>query len=119
MARVDADTNGSILKVIIDISSEKHPSIGATLPGTVYSKQFDEVTNQSFLTSYAANPNQFTMPGGTLTQTPPSGPSQVVTINPPSPYYYAYLNSQDILSRLSGDQAAIAAAAFRANGFTV
>lgn len=119
MARFDADTNGSIIKFVPGYLQEANVAFGAKPPGTVYSLQFDEATNAGLITAYQANTTQFTMPGGTLTQTPPSGPSQVATVNPPSPFYDGFLRSAEILARLSGDQLAIAAAAFRANSFPV
>lgn len=127
MARFDADTNGAILKVVPTYSAELNPNLGSTPSGRVYTLRLDEATNTGLLAAYAANPSQFTMPGGTLVQTPSGGSPVAATINPPSPFYAAFINSSDIMARLNGGQYAptqeelsqIAAAAFRANGFPV
>ena len=119
MARFDADTNGAIIKLVATSTDELSPLQGSVPANRVYFLQFDEKTNAGLIQSYQNNPSQFTMPGGTLTQTPPSGPSAEVTVNPPGPYYDGFLRAGEILSHLSGDQAAIAAAAFRANGIPV
>ena len=126
MARFDGDANGTILKVVPNYGNELHPTLGSVPEGRVYVLQLDEVTNAGILAAYTANPSQFAMPGGTLTQTV-GGVSQAATINPPTPFYAAFQNSAAIMARLNGGQYAptqeelsqIAAAAFRANGFPV
>ena len=127
MARFDADGSGVILKLVPSVAAESSGFQNATAPGTVYQTHFDEATNGGILASYQANASQWSMPGGTLTQTPSGGQSQAATINPPTPFYSAFLNSHSIMARLNGGQyaptqeelAQIAAAAFRANGFAV
>jgi len=119
MARFDADTNGAIVKFVATYAQELLPGPGAKPAGTVYSVQFDEATNPGLVTAYQSNPSQFSLAGNTLTQTPPGGQPSPATVNPPGPFYDAFQRSRDILSRLTGDQAAIAAAAFRAHGFPV
>ncbi len=127
MARFDANGSGTILKLVANVAAESSAFQNAPATGTVFQIHFDEATNAGILTSYAANTSQWSMPGGTLTQTPSGGNPVAATINPPTPFYSAFLNSASIMSRLNGGQyaptqeelAQIAAAAFRANGFAV
>lgn len=114
MARFDADANGAILGLKFSYQSEQSPLQGVPPPGTVYQLQFDESTNAELIIAYQAASLTFAMSGGTLTQN-----GTPVTVNPPSPFYTAFLTSQEIMSRLGGDMAAVAAAAFRAHGFPV
>lgn len=125
MARFDANGTGTILKFCPTVEIERNPLLGGSpAAGRVYTLHFDEVTNAGIVTAYQANPSQFTMPGGTLIQTPSGGSPAEATINPPSPYYSAFLNAEEIMARLNGGQYAptqeelsqIAAAAFRGIG---
>lgn len=124
MARFDADGNGTILKFVPSVGAEKVPILGAPAPDRVFYLQFDEETNPALVTAYQGNPSQWSLPGGTLTQTVAGQPTPA-TVNPPSTFYKAFLNAAGILSRLNGGQYAptqeelsqIAAAAFRAIGY--
>lgn len=125
MARFDANGSGTILKFCPTVEIEKNPFLGGTpAVGRVYTLHFDEETNSSLVTAYQGASSEFSMPGGTLVQTPSGGSPVPATINQPSPYYAAFLNSAEIMARLNGGQYAptqeelsqIAAAAFRGIG---
>ena len=95
MAKIYADTDGVIIRFLATLAQEhQYPDPPA---GTVWTLAFDENTNQGIVTAYGTNSNQFTMPGGTLTQTVAGVPA-VVAINPPG---LAYLDRDAIATGLA------------------
>jgi len=122
MAKFWANNQGVIITLLPTWEAEQQQP--ATPSGGVYSLQFDELTNSAVISAFDANGNQFSMPGGTLTQTV-GGVAASVTINPAGAFYSSFLNYAALLSKLAGGQYVpttqemqqIAAAAFRAAGF--
>ena len=92
MAAFRAQANGDIVQFLSTYLQEKQ--IVWNQAAFPYQSQFDEATNPGLIAAWSANPAQFRMDGGTLTQN-----NIAVTINPPQPLYDAFLHAAEMLAK--------------------
>lgn len=93
MARFSANAAGEIIEFKASGLAERL----APLPpaGAAFSLHFDEVTNPGLITSYQADPQAYSMPGGTLTVS-----GVPATVNDPGAYDAARSRAGALLVKL-------------------